>query len=264
MPFVVLVIIGVFPGVFWLWMAYRWDKYQPEPKKLVIRTFLLGMAAVIPVAAIEWVMGLGGADTSSLNAPLAAVAYESFIVAGVTEELAKFLVVYFSIYKNRHFDESTDGIVYASAAALGFASLENVLYMIGFGWEVIILRSILSTLAHLLFAVIWGYPLALKKIRRPGAAGWVVLGLLGGMFAHGLYDFVLFTQGWFVLMVIPVMAGLIIALVLMVKHARKISAFRPKAGAVCRQCGQATPANANFCIHCGARVSGAAEEKKGG
>lgn len=258
MQYIAIFILALTPGIFWLWMAYRWDKYQPEPKWLVIRTFLLGMAVVIPVALIEWLLGFAGSNTANAaNVPLSNLAYQAFIIAGLTEELAKFLVVYLSIYKNRHFDESTDGIVYASAAALGFASLENLFYMVSFGWSVIAMRSILSTVAHLLFAVLWGYPLALRKIGRKGATGLVILGLVGAMLAHGLYDFVLFTQSWAVFMIAPIMAGLITALVLMVRHSRRISTFRPKPAGLeiaCPKCAGKIPANALFCPHCGTQI----------
>jgi protease PrsW len=253
--FILIPVLAFTPGLFWLWIAYRWDKYQPEPRWLVIRTFLLGMAVVIPVALIETLMGFAGPGDA--NASLSSMAYEAFIIAGVTEELAKFLVVYFSIYKNPHFDESTDGIVYASAAALGFASLENLFYMISFGWEVIALRAFISTLGHLLFSVIWGYPLALRKIKRQGASALMVLGLVGAMLAHGFYDFVLFTQSWFTFLVIPIMIGLIVALVLMIRHSRKISAFRikPEPGLTCPKCAGKIIAGTHFCTHCGADIS---------
>jgi len=88
-----------------------------------------------------------------------------------------------------------------SAVALGFASLENLSYMISFGWGVIVLRGPMSTFGHLLFSVVWAYPLALRKIGRRGATSLLLLGLVGSVFAHGLYDFVLFTQSWFALLV---------------------------------------------------------------
>ena len=265
MHFLLILVIAFTPVFFWLWIAYRWDKYQPEPRWLVIRTFLLGMAVVIPVALIETLLGFAKSTATNVGqASLSSMAYSAFIVAGVTEELGKFLVVYLTIYKNRHFDESTDGIVYASAAALGFASLENLFYMISFGWGVIILRSLMSTFGHLLFSVIWGYPLALRKISRPGATTLLLLGLVGAMLAHGLYDFVLFTQSWFALLVIPILAVLIVVLVLMLRHSRRISTFRNKAAELqltCPNCAIKLPVNVRFCTRCGASVSGVAGDR---
>jgi len=264
MQLLAFLVLGLAPGIFWLWIAYRWDKYQPEPRWLVIRTFLLGMAMVIPIALIE--NALGFADSNTANAvkvSLSSMAYQAFIVAGLTEELAKFFVVYLSIYKSRHFDESTDGIIYASAAALGFATLENIFYMVSFGWQVIALRSILSTLGHLLFSVMWGYPLALLKIRQPGAKRLLWLGLIGAIFTHGFYDFVLFTQSWFGLLVIPIMIGMVVALILMLRHSRKISTFRVKPVILeltCPNCAGKMPANVLFCTHCGTKLSEAAAE----
>jgi RsiW-degrading membrane proteinase PrsW (M82 family) len=255
----IIPVLALAPGIFWLWLAYRWDKYQPEPKWLVIRTFLYGMAVVLPVLGIELLLGLihfGAADTAQTS--VSNMAWGAFVVAGFTEELGKFLVVYLTMYKSRYFDESTDGIIYASAAALGFASLENLMYMIGNGWQIILLRAPISTFSHLLFAVLWGYPLILRKLGRPGATALLFTGLIGAMAFHGLFDFVVFTKSWYAFMFIPIMAALIVVFILMLRHSRKISAFRKETVQVttvtCQNCGAVMNRNARFCTACGRRL----------
>ncbi len=265
MQILIMPVLAFAPGIFWLWLAYRWDKYQPEPKRLVIRTFLFGMAAVLPVLLIEFLFGLvhfGVANTGLISA--SSMAYDSFVVAGFTEELGKFLVVYLTMYKSPYFDESTDGIIYASAAALGFASVENLFYMIGNGWQVILLRAPISTVSHLLFSVIWGYPLMLRKLGRRGATALLLTGLVGAMAFHGLFDFVIFTKSWFALLIIPIIGTLIVILILMLRHSRRISTFR-KVGArvynairdattTCQNCGAIVNRNARYCTACGSRL----------
>jgi protease PrsW len=260
-------VLAFAPGIFWLWLAYRWDRYQPEPKWRVIRTFLFGMAVVLPVLGIELLLGLirfGPSDAAQTS--IGKMAWEAFIVAGFTEELGKFLVVFLTMYKSPYFDESTDGIIYASAAALGFASLENLMYMISSGWQVILIRAPISTLSHLLFSVLWGYPLILRKLGRPSATTLLVTGLIGAMVFHGLFDFVLFTQSWFVLMFIPVMAALIVALVLMLRHSRKISVFRKETVQIstvaCQKCGAQMYRTARFCTACGNRLAESDDRQK--
>jgi RsiW-degrading membrane proteinase PrsW (M82 family) len=256
------VVIGAFaPGIFWLWLVYRWDRYHPEPRWLVIRTFLWGMVAVIPIAFAELLLVLGGGGLEGLTQlgqatlSLQGIAYEAFIVAGVTEELGKFLVVRLSIYKSLYFDEATDGLIYSAAAALGFATLENIGYALSFGWGVMLLRGPISTFAHVLFSVVWGYPLGLRKVRYSRSRFYLGLGLPGAMAAHGLFDFLLFTQSWYAWLVIPLMGGLIAALVLMLRHSRRISPYREKVAEMqvnCPVCGAKAPAYANFCPACGA------------
>jgi len=253
-----VVILAFAPGIFWMWLIYRWDRYQPEPRWLVVRTFLWGMVIVIPIAFIELLLMFGrplfpGFEKLSLTD----IAYQAFIVAGVTEELGKFVIVRLITYKSVYFDESTDGIVYSSATALGFASLENLFYMLSHGWGVILVRGPISTLAHVLFSVIWGYPLALQKIKHPRASLYLWLGLAGSAVAHGIFDFLLFTQTWYAVLVFPLLAGLVVALNTMLRHSRRISAFQKKVAEVhitCLMCTANIPAYANFCPACGAPV----------
>ena len=120
MDFLVIIIVAFAPGIFWMWLIYRWDRHQPEPRSLVIRAFLWGMFVVIPIAFIEWFLlreGLGfdsPVQLEQVSLSVGDIAYEAFIVAGMTEELGKFLVVRLFIYRLPYFDDSTDGIIYSS------------------------------------------------------------------------------------------------------------------------------------------------------
>ncbi len=265
----VTVIIAFVPGIFWMWFIYRWDRHQPEPRWLVVRSFLWGMLLVIPIAVIEFLLILGNLGSQGLsqignaNLSLGNIAYESFIVAGVTEELGKFLVVRLFIYKSPYFDDSTDGIIYASAVALGFATLENIGYTFTYGWQVILVRGPISTFSHVLFSAIWGYPLALRKIGYPKATRCIWLGLIGAMLAHGFFDFLLFTQTWYALLAIPLLAGMVIGLNLMLRHSRRISDFFNKVAELqndCPNCGAKNEAEARFCAECGTPLEGQVNE----
>jgi RsiW-degrading membrane proteinase PrsW (M82 family) len=96
MQFLGILVLALTPGIFWLWLIYRWDKYQPEPRLLVIRTFLLGMVVVIPVALLEVVLALPYLlpDITNLSIEsisklsIGGVAYFSFIVDGGTREIS--------------------------------------------------------------------------------------------------------------------------------------------------------------------------------
>jgi RsiW-degrading membrane proteinase PrsW (M82 family)/ribosomal protein L40E len=266
MQFLGILVLALTPGIFWLWLIYRWDKYQPEPRLLVIRTFLLGMVVVIPVALLEVVLALPYLlpDITNLSIEsisklsIGGVAYFSFIVAGFSEELGKYLVVRGTIYRSVYFNEPADGILYASAVALGFASLENVGYLAIYGWENILVRGPISTLAHVLFSMVWGYPLALRKVgwRRGRLLVW--LGLLGSMIAHGLFDFLAFSQNNISMLVIPFFVIMAVLMVLIMRHARKISPFKDKVTELqmtCPQCGNTIPFYASFCPVCGLKLA---------
>ncbi|MEX2598785.1 MAG: PrsW family glutamic-type intramembrane protease, partial [Dehalococcoidia bacterium] len=137
MLFVALVLIAFTPGIFWLWFYTRLDKYRPEPRRLLAMAFFLGMLSTIPAGILNTLF----IDESVLDqtAALASVAMAMLLVVGPVEETSKFLAVRFGPYRSRYFDEPIDALVYGAAASLGFASLENLMYVLTFGPEVMIL-----------------------------------------------------------------------------------------------------------------------------
>ena len=158
-------IMPMIPGVIWLWIIYRTDWYEPEPKRLVLATFGLGILrhrarvrrrAAGRARSIRSCATSRQAAVTGVAAPLP-MAIGCFLVIGPCEELAKFLAVRLFVYRNKEFNEPLDGIIYAAAAALGFASLENVLYVIDWHtghiqWGALGIRSLLALPGHVIFA----------------------------------------------------------------------------------------------------------------
>lgn len=223
MNILIIILVAFAPCIFWLWIIYQGDRYQPEPKSLIIRTFFLGIVIAIPVAIIEAILYPRPLPQGQVSLPLAA--YLSFVVAGLTEESGKFFVVRRSIYNSPFFTEAYDGLIYSAAAALGFASLENVAYILSFGWDVILVRGLVSNLAHVLFASLWGYPLALHRLGIKGSY-FVWLGFIAAISAHGIFDFLSFSQGAYSLLEIPFFIGMVVLFISMTRHANKISPYR--------------------------------------
>jgi RsiW-degrading membrane proteinase PrsW (M82 family)/RNA polymerase subunit RPABC4/transcription elongation factor Spt4 len=208
------------------------------------------------------------ADMNTLN--LGQIAYVSFVVAGFTEELFKFLVVRTTIYKSPYYDEPIDGLVYAAAAALGFASLENIEYLLQFGWQTALVRAPLTTMAHVVFSAMWGYPLALKKMNKKYATLLLWLGLMGAMAGHGLFDFLAFQQGDTGVNV-PVVIGLILLFavlvgffIFLIKRGQKTSPYKDKNAEMflsCPNCQSHIPYSADFCSTCGTSLENKAAYK---
>lgn len=191
----VILALALGPGVFWAWYFYRRDKYEPEPAALIVKLFLLGVLVTFPVAFFEGFFGLFIASSLVMGA----------VVAPIVEEYGKYWVVRRFAYRNTEFDEPMDGIVYAAAAALGLASLENVLYVFtayltspALALGTIVVRAIFSVPGHALFASVWGYALGRAKFaaaeRRPAM---VFQGLILGMILHGIFNFLLITADIF-------------------------------------------------------------------
>lgn len=185
-----LLLLALVPSFLWLWYFYRKDIYDPEPLGWVIGAFVLGGLMVIPAAAIEMVL----MEFWALFAPKGSQLYlllTFFANVGPVEEICKFVVVYFWIYRARYFNEPMDGIIYASAVALGFAAAENVIYMWRVGWEIIFLRGFLTTCAHVLFASVWGMALGHARF-APAHARWIIVqGVVLAALFHGAYDYTL-------------------------------------------------------------------------
>lgn len=181
------ILASILPAFLWMILFYRSDRYAPEPKKLVARTFLVGglvgAAMAFSLKELPWKISL-------LTA--------SVFIAPVSEEIAKFLCVRWTVYDNKEFNEPVDGMVYATAAALGFAAVENVIYVLNswlsagseIGIMVLTGRSVLSVPAHALFSSLWGLALGWhKKMRNMRSTLYVIAGLLGGMILHGLFNY---------------------------------------------------------------------------
>ncbi len=171
-----LLLLAIAPAVFILLFIYSKDRYEPEPLHLVIGIFFLGCLSVIPAALLE--------------APFPDGTFTSSVVAPVVEESCKFLVVYLFIWRRREFSEPVDGFIYAAAASLGFAAVENIFYVLDGGLGVGILRAFLSVPGHVIFSCVWGAALGIAKFRPAKQQPGIILGgLLGAMLLHGIFNF---------------------------------------------------------------------------
>lgn len=184
------VALATLPGLFWFWWYVRQDRVHPEPRRYLWRVFLLGALVTIPALFIEFTIALFVPYTAPILTPIT-IAGALLIVAPI-EELAKFLVVWAGVYRTRIFNERLDGVIYAVVAALGFATVENVLVVISSGAAILPLRLVTATLLHALASGIAGYFMGLAKYagdkRREHRL--IIQGLVIATVLHGLYDFI--------------------------------------------------------------------------
>jgi len=220
---IIIILVALAPCLLWLWIIYKKDKYAPEPLRLIVITFLAGAAMVIPAAIIEYLL-LPSGFKESLSPGV--MVYQAFLVVGITEETVKLLAVRLAVYRSPHFNEPADGMVYSAAAALGFAALENVFYLINYGWATILLRGLTSNLAHVLFACLWGYPLVLYRLGRLKKVGWVWAGWLASVAAHGLFDFLLMSRSGLAWLAFPFFILMVVIFILMYRKANRLSPYR--------------------------------------
>jgi len=185
-----LLLLALAPVLIILFYVYVKDKYNKEPLHLLFKSLLLGALITIPVVSIEGVL----AAVWQGEFTIVHAGYTAFVVAGLTEELFKFIVLYWLIWKQKEFDEKYDGIVYAVFISLGFAAVENVLYVLEYGAQTGYLRAFTAVPAHAFFGVVMGFYFALAKFVPGKRSINLFKALLIPVILHGFYDFILMSE----------------------------------------------------------------------
>ena len=204
-------IMAVAPAMFMVWYYYKQDKEKPEPKGLITKVFLIGFISIIPAIIVELIFD--AIAESAASVPLLYYFIKAFVVAAFVEESLKLFIVKKFAYNDIHFDEVMDGIVYAIMASMGFACFENVLYVMGGGWGVALLRAFTAVPLHAVAAGIMGYYIGKAKFAESKSkeTSLIFKGLAIAILIHGFYDFVLFAMPVFGngsgLLVIPLIIG---------------------------------------------------------
>ncbi len=208
----VLFNLALAPIVAILVFIYVKDKYEREPLGLLVGCFFLGVLSVLPAIMLEKLAQKAGINVS--NNTFITFIY-AFLVVGLSEEFSKFLVIRFVVFKNKDFNEPFDGIVYCVVVSMGFAAIENVLYVMQGGVGVALMRMFTAVPAHALFGIFMGY--FIGKAKFSNKKGWYLfLGLLIAVAIHGLYDFFLFQMD-FVYLKFAILPLLIAALFISLK-----------------------------------------------
>ncbi|MFW5647451.1 MAG: PrsW family intramembrane metalloprotease [Candidatus Alkaliphilus sp. MAG34] len=215
-----LIIISITPTIALGIGIYLTDRRDKEPWSLLLRIFLMGALSVIPVIIVQKVL-----LSINIFSGLLSIAYTAFIVAGLIEEFFKRSVVIHGVYKDERFDEKLDGIVYSVFSALGFATVENIMYVIfryTGNYYVGILRGLLSVPGHMLFGITMGYYLSLSKYTEDPAlkSHYYKMSLVIPAILHGLFNFILMAQ-------VPILMTIFVPYVvyLWVNNLRKLNEF---------------------------------------
>lgn len=218
-----LLFISIAPIIIVALYVYIRDKYEKEPVGTLIKALLSGVILVFPVVLIEDQLQQLSPPGDSLSTAL----YMGFVTAGLTEEgfkLAAFLIFF---WRSRNFNERFDGIVYAVFISLGFAAIENVMYVYRGGYNIGMLRAITAVPAHALFGTVMGYHLGNAKFYPSNR--WIHLSkaFILPLWWHGLYDFLLMSRKTiFLLIFIPVIIFLWINGFRKMKELSSTSVFR--------------------------------------
>lgn len=186
-----LIIIAVVPAIIGLLAIYLTDRVDKEPAKLLFLTYILGAVIVIPTIFVEEIL-----VRFNIFPGVYGALFNAYIVAGLTEEYFKRLVVLKLPFRTNYFNEKLDGIIYGVFAALGFATVENIMY-VAFRYTnnpfIGLYRGIFSVPAHGIFGITMGYYLSLSKFNSD--KDWKIknkrMSLLMPVILHGTFDFIL-------------------------------------------------------------------------
>lgn len=211
---------AIAPGMAFLAYFYLKDRYESEPISTVVRMFVFGALLVFPTMVIQRAFVLAFGENPFLF---------SFVYSSFLEEFLKWFLVFFVIYKHQDFNEPYDGIVYAAAVSLGYATVENVIYALLGEPSVssLLMRALLPVSGHAMFGVMMGYHLGRAKFMRSRETRHLTLSLLLPVFYHGVFDYILLdAQRYWLWLMLPLMLFLWGRSMWKLNRANDISPFR--------------------------------------
>ena len=195
-----LTALALAPGSAVIIYIYLKDKHEREPLSLLLISFVYGILSTAVTLLISWPVN---AFVMLESGNLVDQFYSAFFKVALVEEFSKFLFVRLILFPNRNFNEPFDGIVYAVMVGMGFATLENVLYVFQYGVETGVWRMFTAVPAHATFAVLMGFFMGKAKFSKKSKLFYMLAGLFAATLFHGSYDYF-----WFIAEVKGIWAGI--------------------------------------------------------
>ena len=212
---ILILLTALLPVAILVFYIYRKDKNLPEPTGQLVKAFFYGVISAPSSFFISIPLGMIGLYLVEDTTVLGSVS-SAFFGAAIPEESAKLFVLWLVLRKNPFFDEKMDGIVYAVCVSLGFAALENILYLFSDTESFLsigIVRAIFAVPGHFCFGILMGYYYSIAKFYPKSSIKNKILVLLAPIIAHGLYDSILFVMN-----VTPIISGLLLIVFLVFCH----------------------------------------------
>ena len=215
METIIILLTALLPIAILVYFIYHKDKKSPEPTGQLVKAFLFGILSIPLSFCMSIPLGLIGVYPAEATSIWGSVS-SAFFGAAIPEEIAKFFMLWLVLRRNPYFDEKMDGIVYAVCVSLGFAALENVMYLfsneetylsVGIG------RAIFSVPGHFCFGILMGYYYSLAKFYPMTPKKNKALILIAPIIAHGLFNSILF-----VMSVTPAISGVLLVVFLVFCH----------------------------------------------
>jgi len=186
-----LLIAAIIPVIAFLYVVYRKDTIK-EPVGLLAKCFFGGCLSTLLTLVLIYFLF----PSFEFAHPALSAFYDAFFQAALPEELAKFIILYWLVWNSEEFDQHYDGIIYAVFVSMGFALVENILYVFNYGYGTAIARGLLAVPGHGLCGVVMGYFFSLARFAKEDIyRRYLVYSILSAVILHGLYDFILMYMG---------------------------------------------------------------------
>ncbi|WMX16045.1 MULTISPECIES: PrsW family intramembrane metalloprotease [unclassified Aureispira] len=218
-----LLLLSILPGLLIVLYIYWRDRHDREPIIYLTICFVFGMFSTYPAIKME---EFGMRDLgiyNAINDPFMTFTF-TFAVVAFSEEFVKYIFLRYYIFPKKEFDEPMDGIVYSVMISMGFATLENILYVvvraanIEVAFQIGLLRMITAVPGHAIFAILMGYFVGLAKFSEEKGNLYLVIGLVSAILLHGTYDFFIFMQMKEFLVWFTLIFGVLSSLIFLRRH----------------------------------------------
>ena len=207
--------VAIAPSLALLSYFYLRREIESEPSRLLFYAFIYGAVLTFPILFIQYIVQEETALTDS--------SFFSGSLSALLEEFFKWLILVVAIFKQTRFADPYDGILYGASVSLGFATIENLLFLVSFGIDDAILRALLPVSSHALFGVVMGYYLGRAQFVQARRKTQLLLALLAPFLLHFLYNALIYSAQDQILIWSLFMLGLWIVALSRVKQAHLLS-----------------------------------------
>ena len=216
-------LLAVLPSIIIALLLFLSDKKEREPILEIIKAFFLGIVSIIITLIISFIFDIASINVNNLG--MLELAVYSFISIALVEEFSKWIIAHLFVRKNKNFNYMYDGIIYFSFVSLGFATIENILYIASADLSTAFIRAVTTVPAHVFFAMAAGYyyTLSIKEKRKNNiflGNRYLFLSLLMPVLLHGFFDFCLLSQRYLFLLIFLVFV--VSLYIISIGNARKI------------------------------------------
>lgn len=255
-----LLFLSILPSIILGYIVYKEDKVEKEPGSLLIKLLLGGVLSAIMTiiisAILESILPFLAAENKTTIESLIEILLEVALV----EEYCKWIVLKKVTWTNKEFNYLYDAIVYAVFVSLGFATIENIFYVLDGGLETAILRAILSVPGHVFYGVFMGYYYGISKLgeinnRNDIETKNMYLSIAIPTSLHFIFDFcltnpTLISLAFYIIFIVMLYINAFKKIIQLSKIKRSI--IPEQKILYCPHCG--TKINSKYCSNCGEQV----------